>query len=629
MDSEPKPPGGLGKVVAPAKPGPAPAPSRGKALAGVVGAFCLILGGLLVANHFQKRAYDPLNAPELAKLKLELIRNPTNDVLKQQIRALDYRRRSDFERHQTRNWLGAWLLLGGTGVFLFAFKTATQRKKLPRPAKKTQAIGEAGRAAVRASWAVGGLGVVVGGLGLAVSLSSETNLSDRLIPSSTVASESIPAPITVAAATAPGAPDAPTSPAPTGQVSQPQPAPTMPFPTSEEINKNWPRFRGPGGNGVSAYTNYPANWNVATGEGILWKTEVPISGPNSAVIWGDRVFLTGATAKRREVYCYDAASGKLLWQKPVEVPSSANQEPPTVVEDSGGFAPSTAATDGRRVYAIFATGDVAAFDFQGNKAWAINLGKPDNSYGHAASLALYQDRLIVQFDQGTAKDQKSKVLALNTLTGQVTWTSPVRPVPNSWSTPIVIDLGQRQQIVTCANPWVIAYDPANGSEIWRAKALYGEVTPSPIFANGLVFAGIEGEKFSAIRPDGAGDVTTNHVVWSVDDGLPDIPSPLCDGKRVYLLTSGGTLTCLDAQSGKKLWDHELELGFKSSPGLAGDRIYLFSDKSTVVQVQAGPEFKELARCEMGEEFLSSPSFADGRLLIRGKKTLFCIGQKTK
>jgi outer membrane protein assembly factor BamB len=613
-----------------AKPEAAPTASPAWTLSAIAGAFCLILAVFLAVNHFQKRASDPLNSNELAALKAELSRNPTNDQLKQRIRATDYRLRSNFDRHQARYAVGAWLLAGGMAVFVVSIKTATHRKKLPRPVKKVRVPGDASRAATRASWAVGGLGAVVGGLALVVSMHSETNLTER--PSAKLATTDQPASSPETIASAAVTTPATQAPHPTdghASTAQPAPAPTTPLPTADEIKKNWPRFRGPGGNGVSAYTNYPTNWNVATGEGILWKVEVPIPGPNSAVLWGDRLFLAGATAKKREVYCYDALSGKLLWQKPVDVPSTANQEPPTVMEDSGGFAPSTVATDGRRVYAIFATGDVGAFDFNGVLVWAVSLGKPDNSYGHSSSLEIYQDRLIVQYDQGNAKDLKSKVLALNTLTGQIAWTSQPRPVPNSWATPILIDTGTRQQIITCANPWVIAYDPAKGDEIWRAKVLYGEVTPSPIFGNGLVFAAIEGEKLSAIRPDGAGDVTKTHVAWSFDEGLPEIPSPLCDGKRVYLLTSGGTLTCVDAQSGKKLWDKELELGFKSSPGLAGDRIYLFSDKSTVVQVQAGNEFKELARCEMGEEFLSSPSFADGRLYIRGKKTLFCIGQKAK
>jgi outer membrane protein assembly factor BamB len=362
---------------------------------------------------------------------------------------------------------------------------------------------------------------------------------------------------------------------------------------------------------------------------MLWKAAVPIFNPNSPIVWGNRVFLTGATAGNREVYCFDALSGRLLWQKPVNTPEGSSGEPPTVSEESGSFAAATAATDGRRVYAIFATGDVAAFDFKGNLVWAINLGKPDNSYGHASSLEIYQDRLLVLFDQGTGKDGKSKLLALDTLSGKTVWQSQPRPIPNSWASPILVNTGQRNLIVTCGNPLAIAYDPATGTELWRAQVLYGEITPSPIYANGLVLTAMEGEKLSAIRPDGVGDVTKTHVVWTADEGLPDIPSPLSDDQRIYLATSGGAVTCYDAKTGKKLWDKELEVSFKSSPSLAGNRVYLVADNGLTFVLHAGPEFKELARSDLGEEVLASPAFADGRIYIRGKQHLFCLGNKGK
>jgi outer membrane protein assembly factor BamB len=353
---------------------------------------------------------------------------------------------------------------------------------------------------------------------------------------------------------------------------------------------------------------------------------MPLFGPNSPVVWENRVFLTGSTAKKREVYCYDSATGKLLWQQPVETPESP-AEAPTVMEETGGYSPSTAATDGRRVYAMFANGDLAAFDYQGNRAWVRNLGKPDNSYGHATSLELHQNRLLIQFDQGSGKDNKSKLIALDTGTGTNAWETSPRPVPNSWTTPIVIQVNQRPQVITCANPWAIAYDPANGTELWRAKVLYGEVTPSPVFSAGLVFTVMEGEKLSAIKPDGTGDVTKTHVAWTAEDGLPDICSPLADGQRVYLLTTGGTLTCYEIQSGKKLWEKELELNFHSSPSLVGDRLWIISIDGIVLHIAAANEFKEFNRIPMGDEILASPAFADGRAFIRTRKNLVCIGKK--
>ncbi len=605
----------------PKPPGPPPDPWRQavRTTAVVSGSFCVALALLLAANFIQGRFFDPLTSPELASLKVELNKNPLDEKLKERIRLVDLElRKKVFQRQNLAND-GAWLLFGGMAVFLLTLKTVTYRKKIPRPPAR-KAPDSPTAHAVRASWAVAATCLLVVASAYTVATRSGTSLRAS-------AAENAPLPATNELASA--NPVETASPA-----SHPEPAktsvplPAAPFPTREEIRKNWPRFRGPEGAGISAFTNYPASWNGASGEGLLWKVAVPMYNPNSPVAWGDRLFLTGANAKKREVYCFEGGTGKLSWSKPVETPQSNVGEPPNVMEDSGGHAPSTAATDGRRVYAIFVNGDVAAFDLDGNAAWAVNLGKPDNSYGHAASLETYQDRLIVQYDQGSGKDNKSKIIALDAKTGKTVWQSPPRPVPNSWSTPISIEVSGKAQLITTGNPWVIAYQPADGTELWRAKVLYGEITPSAIAAAGLVFTANEGEKLSAIKPDGTGDVTATHVKWTGEEGLPDICSPLSDGKQVYLLSSSGVLTCYRIEDGKMLYSKELEEGFKASPSLVGDRIWLFCEKGKVILAQAGPEYKEVGCCTMGEEeIMASPAFVDGRVYVRGKKQLYCIGSK--
>ena len=169
-----------------------------------------------------------------------------------------------------------------------------------------------------------------------------------------------------------------------------QPHAAEPPPSDAEIAKAWPRFRGPGGLGISAYTNVPDAWDAASGKGIVWKTPVPLPGNNSPVVWGKRVFLSGADKHRREVYCFDADSGKLVWRQNVPGTPQSTAKPPEVTDDTGYAAPTTA-TDGRRVFAIFANGDLAAFDVSGKPAWAKSLGIPENSYGHASSLDHLQE----------------------------------------------------------------------------------------------------------------------------------------------------------------------------------------------------------------------------------------------
>ena len=203
-----------------------------------------------------------------------------------------------------------------------------------------------------------------------------------------------------------------------------------------------------------------------------------------------------------------------------------------------GFASPTPATDGRHVYVSFATGDLAAFNMAGNLIWKRSLGIPKNHYGHASSLRVWQDKLIVQFDQGTDKEELSRLLALDTLTGKTVWEAKRPNIPVSWSTPIIIEVNGQEQIITCGDPWVIAYNPTDGQELWRAKCLKGEVGPSPVFADGIVYPAVQYEAASAVRANGKGDVTATHILWSLKDpDVPDMCSPLVAGSNFYFLTS--------------------------------------------------------------------------------------------
>ena len=420
------------------------------------------------------------------------------------------------------------------------------------------------------------------------------------------------------------------------------PSDTQPgFGTGGERAKYWPRFRGPFGSGISAYDNVPTSWDDKSGKGIAWKTAVPLPGFGSPIVWKDRVFLSGATEDRREVYCFDAASGKLLWQKEAPVPPGS----PTKLEkkpEFAGYAAPTMTTDGRRVFAIFANGHVVALDLAGDVVWARGLGIPENHYGYASSLEMYENLLVVQFDQGTKKDDKSKLFALDNTTGKTVWEQP-RPVAVSWSTPAVVYHDGKPQLLTAADPWLIAYRPDDGSEIWRAGCIEGENGPSPVYAAGMVYAGSEYCRLSAVRADGQGDVTATHVAWTAEDNLPDQCSPLATGKHVLILQSYGMLTCYEATSGQMLWEKEFEgASFASSPGLAAGRIYLFGELDTDQEDAEGnyikyckawilePGDKEariVGECRLEEGCVTSPAFQDGRIYIRGKKHLFCLGEK--
>ena len=286
------------------------------------------------------------------------------------------------------------------------------------------------------------------------------------------------------------------------------------------------------------------------------------------------------------------------------------------------------ATDGDRAYAIFANGDLAAFDFEGNKVWAKNLGLPDNHYGHAASLALSGNRLIVQMDQGAEDENKSRLIAIDSATGKSIWERN-RSVDASWASPIVVNAAGRDQILALSTPWAIAYDPTDGSELWRLGGISGEVTPSPIFAAGLFFVISPYETLYAIKPGGQGDVTETHVAWSSDEWVPDICSPVSNGDLLFTLMTSGLLTCYDAKDGKKQWEHDFAMGFQASPAIADNRLYLFGETGKVLVLEVSRQFKELARSDLAEKVYASPAFAQDRIYIRSTKSLFCLGESRR
>lgn len=572
---------------------PAPQAARAWRLtAWVAGIFSLLVGVAMIVSHFGARAEDPLKSPLLKEYKEKLRLSPADEPMKQRIRALDLQLRQRYFSQLSRTASGVCLLLGGLAVFVMATAQASRyQKSLPLPGLKSEDLGKAARAAAAARWSVAAVGAAIGAFLLVMSFGRTTPL--------------------------------PRGPADLAKLLGTDASPAAADAASpEEFRRNWPCFRGADGSGVWAFTNALGAWNPKTGEGIAWKVPTPAIGFSSPIVWGDRVFFSGGNAALREVVCLGAQTGQTLWRQAVtNVPGTAQA---TEVPDSTGYAASTMATDGRRVYVIFANGDCAAFTLEGKPVWARSFGALKNAYGHATSLATWQDRLIVQLDQGEPDEGKSKLYALDGRTGRVVWERP-RKVGGSWASPIVIEAAGKGQIVVLAAQWVIAYAAKDGAELWRVEGLNGEITPSPAFAGGLVFVASPSEKLLAIRPDGSGDVTKTHLAWTNEDNVPDVTSPASNGGLVFALTTAGMLTCYDARDGKKLWEHDFEMECHASPALSGNRIYLLGQKGTAVVVEAARQFKELFRAEMGDGFHASPAFAQDRIFLRGVTNVWCLG----
>lgn len=566
----------------------------------VSGAVTAVMCATLAAGALHNRGdSDLLASRKLEALKASLRQNPTDTTLMEQIRQLDLKVRREYFQAQARAQHGGWALLICGSVFLLSLHAALragQWQRLPSLGAATAPTHAANPLAGGrvARWSVAGLGIgLVAAAAVAGFLSRPAPMPQRIVVV----------------------------------------APPLIETTAQDIARNWPRFRGPDGSGIAASNDTPDNWDGRSGKNILWKSPVELDGESSPIVWGNKVFLTGANKTRREVYCFDADTGKLLWHKPVNAGGAGSSSDPG--EPQPGWAAPTPCADANFVYAIFGNMDLACFSHDGAAIWKKNVGPLELHYGYASSLSLADGKLLVMLDQASDEDAKSKLLAIEPTTGKPIW-QVSRPVDMSWTTPIVIDTPAGRQIVTSARPYVIAYDAAGGKEIWRAKVMEGEVAPSPVLAGGLLYVVNQPANIFAIRPDGHGDVTETHVAWEGNDGdslsLPDIASPLSDGKFVVLLDTPGALTCLDAasgkSSGKKLWSKNLSGSFNSSPSLAGRKLYLTNSDGLTHVIELGGEFKELGRSALGEGCTSSMAFKDGRIYLRGRKNLFCIGAKT-
>jgi outer membrane protein assembly factor BamB len=550
----------------------------------VAGFFCLIVSTLLAVNWYQRTSIDAKQVDELDKLKIKARTEPQNTQLQTNIRKLDLQirrhrvQRLDFSRR------GGYLLLGSVAVLLLCLKLAALlNKKLPDPQTPGDIASEQINQRKWSRWSVTTAVVTLSIIALVLMAIPHADFSE----------------------------------ARQAELS---------FPTPDQISKNWPQFRGPNGQGIATAQNIPITWDVNTGDGIIWKKQVPLPGFNSPIVWGNRIFLSGANVNEQKIFCFDTQSGQILWARSVETIVSKEAEALEIGEDTGYAAPSMV-TDGRRVCAIFPTGDIGCFDFDGKKLWMKNLGIPDSTYGYASSLAMYRNLVIVQYDQAADDDGKSKVIGLNFLSGGIMWEIK-RSVGGSWMSPVVVQTGNGPQLIAGGEPLLIAHNPANGAEIWRAECLGSDLAPSPIVVNDMAISIEPYTKMTAYKTDGSGDVTETHLVWTNEDYAPDIPSSVSDGKYIYVPDTSGIVACLNVSDGTKVWEQDLVGSFQASATLVDDKLYLLSYKGIMHILQTGAEYKEIVRTQLGEKCFASPAFMDGRIYIRGQKNLYCIGNKT-
>ena len=381
----------------------------------------------------------------------------------------------------------------------------------------------------------------------------------------------------------------------------------------------WPQFRGPDGQGHSLDRNVPSEWSES--RNIAWKTPIAGMGWSSPVVAGGRVWLTTATGDKEfslRALAFDVESGREVVN--VEV---FHVRRPREINPKNSWASPTPIVDGDRVYVHFGAEGTAALTAAGEILWTARH-RYESQHGAGGSPVLYGDVLVFSGDGSDS----AFVVAIDTRTGKVRWkTSRRAPYDQAYSTPLVIRVGDRDQIVSVGAYRTAAYDPQSGKEIWRVGYADGfSNVPRPVFGKGLVYiaTGFQQPSIIAVRPDGSGDVTKTHVAWTLQRGAPLTPSPLLVGDELYVVNDGGIASCLDAASGTLHWQQRLGGSFSASPVFADGRIYFLAEQGVTTVIAPGTTFRRLATNTLDGALLASMAITDGSLIIRSDRNLYRI-----
>ena len=407
--------------------------------------------------------------------------------------------------------------------------------------------------------------------------------------------------------------------------------------------ENWPQFRGPTGMGITSEKDLPLEWGGGEGRNgdstnVLWSSELPGEGHASPIVWEDRVFVctvkwTQDAADRKHipdhhVTCYRAADGKQLWDtliKPGMWLRSDFRSGP-----GGGYAAPTPCTDGRHVFVAFGSAVLAALDFDGQVVWRKDLLPYTFDVTLGSSPILYGDTVILLCAMANKSD--SRIVAFNKSDGQVKWETKMPTVEFAHSTPLMIDVQGKPQMLVLASGIKLepdglqSFDPATGHRLWWCRG--GGDAASPAYGDGIVYfdSGRGGPGF-AVDPTGSGDVTNTNVKWTIPKVTEAIGSPTITGGYVYRLQAPGVLRCWKADTGAEMYAKKLE-GITSTWASAitdtqGHLFFATAGRSFVIQ--AGPEFKLLATNDLNDPNHASAAVSNGRIYVLGKKKIYCIG----
>ncbi len=376
---------------------------------------------------------------------------------------------------------------------------------------------------------------------------------------------------------------------------------------------DWSGFRGQNGAGVSNDKALPVKWSAT--ENVHWKAALPGRGLSNPIVTNGKVFVTacsGFKQRRLHVLAFDEKTGAKLWERQFTATGGTQCHPTT------SMAAPTPVTDGNAVYALFATGDLAALDLAGNLLWYRSLVSdyPDitNQVGLASSPALWKDVLLLPMDNAG----ESFAAGLDVKTGKNLWKLP-RARKINWVTPMIVEQDGKAAAVFYSGADITAYEPATGKVLWTMLDRGASDMASPAQGNGLLF--VPAREFVALKPGKEG--ATPDVAWKSTKLRGGGASPVYYEGGVYGLTDVG-LRCLDAKDGSEKWLQRVTGKFWASPVIGDGKAYVTDESGKVTVIQLGEQPDILATNDVGQKLLATPALANGAIYLRSDETLFCI-----
>ena len=552
-----------------------------KGISLVSGIFTLVVAITMILGLLQLKTIHPLDNPALLSVKEQYDKDPESSDKAEQVRSMDLMARKAYFSSRWQVETGSYLMLAGALVFVLFQRLISGNEKPARSLLPEKPDIDSEKIRNRRY--------------LVISASLVTVVA---VISSFVLRNDLPSP--GRSAVVPGKKE--------------------PSVASAGINQpgeiNYPFFRGEGSRGIAGGTGYPTEWNITDGKNIKWKVPVPKPGKSSPVIWGDRLFLTGAQGGECELYCIDKNTGKILWTgSGSDFPGSSKVIPESDTE--AGMAVPTAAVSKNGVCALFGNANLVCFDLDGKLKWAKNIGVPQNTYGFTASLLIYDNSLIVQYDS----NEKITLCSFDLNTGEQKWETPRegRPVNSS---PVLGSFNGIPQVLINGSPNVSSFDASSGKELWSLPGVKNDVATSLAVNSKMVYAVADYEKLVALIPGKNGS-----AAWEDNRYTPEVSSPVADDKYLFITTGAGDVACYNADKGDTLWTHYFENSFYASPVICDNKVWMLNRSGTMHIVEAGSKFKEISSSSLGEQTDCTPAFSEKKIYIRAKVNLYCISAK--